>query len=162
MSQAEGGGTLRMNDELRCLLDKIEERLLAEVKRLDDLREEAKLAVRVAQEGVQERMEGFPQQYATKSEQDAIKETAQRLEKDSISREIYEQSMAQLREGVNQKLEKQVFESTLGEWVTWRRQVEQRLNAQSGISQGVTRTFTWAIAALGALGTAVALILAFN
>jgi hypothetical protein len=154
-----------MNPEERFLercLDVLEQRLLAEIKRLDDLRAADMLAIQVAQEGVAERMQGFPQQYATKSEQDAIKETAQRLEKSSIDREIYDHSMAQMRESVHGKLEKQVFESTLAEWVTWRRQVEQRLNAASGVSQGITRTFTWAIAGLGALATAVALILNFN
>jgi hypothetical protein len=152
----------QMSEELRCLIDTLKERMETEIRRLDDLRESDQRAVAVAHEGVRERMEGFPQQYATKSEQDAIKETAQRLEKSSIDREIYDQAMSQMRESVHSKLEKQVFESTLGEWQTWRRQVEQRLNAASGVSQGISRTFTWAATALGALGTATALILYFN
>jgi hypothetical protein len=155
-----------LDEELRCLIESIEKRFVdridAEMRRLEQLRQADALAIEVAQKGVQERMSGFPQQYATKSEQDAIKETAQRLEKDSISREIYDQNHNRLRQDISIKLEKQVFESTLGEWVTWRRQVEQRLNASTGIQQGVTRTFTWAIAGLGALATAVALILNFN
>jgi predicted helicase len=151
-----------MDEEARCYIDKTEERLLAEVQRLDDLRAADQRAVEVAQEGVQERMQGFPQQYATKQEQDAIKETAQRLEASSIDRKVYDQAMSHMREAIHAKLEKQVFESWLAEHTTWRRQVEQRLNAASGISQGISRTFTWAIAALGAVGTAVALILVFN
>ena len=82
------------------------------------------------------RLEGFPQQFATRSEQDAIKDTAQRLEKDSISREIYDANMANMRETLNQKLERQVFESTLQEWVTWRRQVEQRLACEHRSASG--------------------------
>jgi hypothetical protein len=155
-----------LDDELRCLIESIEKRFAdridAEMRRIDQLSEAKDEAVKVAHEGVKERMEGFPQQYATKQEQDAIKETAQRLEKDSISREVYDQRMMQVEQRVSLKLEKQVFDSTLAEWVTWRRQVEQRLNASSGIQQGVTRTFTWAVAGLGALATAVALILNFN
>jgi DNA phosphorothioation-dependent restriction protein DptG len=152
----------RVNDELRCLIDTIKERLEAEIRRLDDLREADKLAVEVAHEGVRERMEGFPQQYATKSEQDAIKETAQRLEKDSIAREIYDNAMAGMQTNVSNKLDKQVFDSTLAEWVTWRRQVEQRLTAASGIQAGVGKTFAWAIAGLGAVATAVAIALALS
>ena len=155
-----------MNEELRCLLDSIEkrfgDRLDAEMRRLFELRAADAEAIRVAHEGVRERMEGFPQQYATKQEQDALKEGAQRLEKDSISREVYDQRMMQVEQRVSLKLEKQVFDSTLNEWVTWRRQVEQRLNASSGIQKGVARTFTWAIAGISALAAAVALILNFN
>jgi len=151
-----------MEDETLRAIDALEKRLEAEVRRLDDLREADMLAIKVAQEGVGERMQGFPQQYATKPEQDAIKAQAQRLEKDSISREIYDQAMGQIRESTNQKLEKQVFESTLAEWVTWRRQVEQRLAAAAGISSGIGKTFTWAIAAVTGLSVAVGLILHFN
>jgi hypothetical protein len=155
-----------MNEEMRCLLiehaRRFDERLDAEMRRLEQLRAADAQAITVAHEGVRERMEGFPQQYATKSEQDAIKETAQRLEKDSVSREIYDQAMNRIRSDVSAKLEKQTFEATLGEWVTWRRQVEQRLSASSGVSQGISRTFAWGLAAVGAMGTAVGLILAFN
>ena len=155
-----------MDDELRCLLDQMEkrfgERIEAEVRRLDSLRQADKLAVEVAHEGVKGRMEGFPQQYATKQDQDAIKEPAQRLEKDSISREVYDQAHNNLRTDVSRKLEQQVFESTLAEWVTWRRQVEQRLAAGSGLQHGVSRTIAWAFAGVAAVAAATSLILNYN
>lgn len=157
---------MAMDDELRCLLEQMEarfgDRIDAEMRRIEQLRESDQLAVRVAYEGVRDRMEGFPQQYATRSEQEGIKDTAQRLEKDSISRELYDAAHNQLRADVSRKLESQVFESTLAEWVTWRRQVEQRLAAGSGLQHGVSRTIAWAFAGVAAIAAATGLVLNYN
>lgn len=152
-----------LNRQDRVLLIDMVYRIVSRAeKRMDDLRVADLRAIEVAHEVLRERMEGFPQLYATKAEQDGIKETAQRLEKDSVSREIYDTNHAALRQEVSRKLEQQVFDATLSEWVTWRRQVEQRLAAQSGVSAGVSRTFYWALAGLGGVATAVAIILSFN
>lgn len=149
-------------DAIYRIVGQLEKRLDAEIKRTDDLRAADLLARSVAYEGVRERMEGFPQQYATKTEQDAIKDTASRLEKDSISREIYDTNHNALRLDVSRKLDAQVFDATLAEWTTWRRQVEQRLAASQGVQTGISRTFYWAVAGVGAVAAAVAIIISFN
>lgn len=155
-----------MDDELRYLVEKIEacikDRIDSEVRRLDDLRAADLLAREVAFEAVRAVMTGFPEEYARRSDLEAIRETAVRLDRESVKREPYDQAHTTLEHRVDTKLTAQIFDTALQEWSTWRDGVNQRLNAQAGISQGIARTFTWAIAGVGALGTVVGLILYFN
>src|SRR5688572_24565325 len=68
------------NGELERLLQAIEskwhDRLSAEVKRIDDLREADLLAREVAFNAVQSVMTGFPEEYARRGDLEAIRETA--------------------------------------------------------------------------------------
>jgi hypothetical protein len=154
------------NGELERLLEAIEtkwsDRLDAEIRRVNDLRQADLLAREVAFSAVQNVMTGFPQEYARRGDLETIRETAVRLDRESVKREPYEQSHGTLEARVDEKLDRQVFVTALTEWTTWRDGVNQRLNAQQGISQGVARTFTWALLGLGGLATAVALILSLN
>ena len=151
-----------LNGELRALIHAVEQRIEAEVRRLDDLRKADLLAREVAFEAVKTVMTGFPEEYARRGDLEAIRETAVRLDRESVKREPYDQAHQNLEQRVDTKLTAQIFETALIEWTTWRTNVNQRLNEQAGASQGIARTFTWAIAATGALGTVVGLILYFN
>jgi transcription initiation factor TFIIIB Brf1 subunit/transcription initiation factor TFIIB len=79
--------------------------MISELKRLDDLREADNQAVRLAHEDLSKRLEGFPQQFATKDEMTNARETVQRLEKDQLSVEVYNTNHKQL-EGVVNKLDR--------------------------------------------------------
>jgi len=149
-------------EKLRCLFETLDGRISSEVRRIDDLRASDLLAREVAFEAVKSVMTGFPEEYARRGDLEAIRETAVRLDRESVKREPYDQAHQTLEQRVDTKLERQVFETALTEWSTWRDGVNQRLNAQAGVSQGIARTFTWAVAAVGALGTVVGLILYFN
>jgi hypothetical protein len=154
------------NDELKCLLEAIEskwsDRLDVEMRRVADLRTADLLAREVAFNAVQNVMTGFPEEYARRGDLEAIRDTAIRLDRESVKREPYDQAHATLEQRVDNKLDRQVFTTALAEWTTWRDGVNQRMNAQQGVSQGISRTFTWAILGLGALAAAVGLILNFN
>lgn len=84
-------------------------------RRADALRAADLEAVRVRHADLSARLEGFPQLFATKSELDSIKDTAQRLEKDSVSREVYDQNQQQLDERVSRitqgKLDASAFDA---------------------------------------------------
>jgi hypothetical protein len=67
-------------------------------KRLDDLRAADKEAIRLAHADLSHRLEGFPQQFATKDELDAMRGVVGRLEKDGVSREIYETNHSALQD----------------------------------------------------------------
>jgi polyhydroxyalkanoate synthesis regulator phasin len=106
-----------MDDEIRALFEGINKRiddllsrndLLRDVghKRMDDLREADKEAVRLAHQDLSHRLEGFPQQFATKEEMKAAAEGVAKLEKDAVTREIYEAQSRALSELV-QKLDKE-------------------------------------------------------
>lgn len=66
------------------------------------------------------RLEGFPQQYATKVEAEAAASAVQRLEKDALPREIYEQRHRLLVDQVNkvdrEKLAESVYISFLEDY----------------------------------------------
>jgi hypothetical protein len=87
-----------LDDEVRCLIEAIE-------KRFDALREADREAVRLRHAELSLRLEGFPQQFATKDEMRAASEALQRLEKDAVTREIYETQSRAMAEMV-QKLDK--------------------------------------------------------
>lgn len=61
-------------------------------RRFDDLRAADRSAVRLAHADLSKRLEGFPQQYATKVEMEQALNSLQRLEKDTMGRELYEQN----------------------------------------------------------------------
>jgi transcription initiation factor TFIIIB Brf1 subunit/transcription initiation factor TFIIB len=82
-----------MDEELRCLIEAIE-------KRFDSLREADREAVKVAHEDLARRLEGFPQQFATKQEATEASRALQRLEKDSLAREVYDSNHKALQEMV--------------------------------------------------------------
>lgn len=150
------------DEEFRCLIENIRDQIRLEVKRIDDLRTADLLARQVAFEAVQSVMTGFPEEYARRGDLEAIRETAVRLDRESVKREPYDQAHAALEQRVDGKLERQIFESTLAEWSGWRDSVNQRLNAQQGVAQGVSRTFTWALLLLGGIATAIGLIVGFR
>ena len=91
-----------MDEELKCLIDALNKRIDDVVDHLMELRNTDNKnydeAIKVAYEGVRDRMEGFPEQYATKPDMDGVKEALQRLEKDAISREIYDTNYKALGE----------------------------------------------------------------
>lgn len=60
-------------------------------RRFDSLRDTDREAVSLAHAELLRRLEGFPQQFATKVEMEEAARGLQRLEKDSMSREMYEQ-----------------------------------------------------------------------
>lgn len=60
-------------------------------KKFDALRATDREAVTLAHELLSARLEGFPQQFATKTEMEEAGRALQRLEKDALSRELYEQ-----------------------------------------------------------------------
>jgi hypothetical protein len=97
-----------VDDELRCYIEAIE-------KRFDALRLADREAVALAHADLSRRLEGFPQQFATKGMQEEASKALQRLEKDSLSREIYEQNHKALADLVlkldREKLPESVFET---------------------------------------------------
>jgi len=99
--------SIKRIDDLRNATNKRIEDLraeLLELRRTDN--ENHAEQVKVAYEGVRDRMQGFPQQYATKPDMDSVKEALGKLEKDAIPREIYEERNTALQELV-QKLDKE-------------------------------------------------------
>lgn len=83
--------------------------------RFDSLREADRTAVELAHSDLSRRLEGFPQQYATKVEAEAAAAAVARLEKDSLSREVYEQRHEALTNAVTKiehdKLNESVFDT---------------------------------------------------
>lgn len=103
------------HDERAWLISEIY-RIVGQVeKRFDDLRNADLLARSVAFDGVQERLEGFPQQFATKIEMEEAGRAVRRLENDALSREMYDQQRQALLQTVStldrDKLAKAVFDT---------------------------------------------------
>jgi hypothetical protein len=101
------------NDDRAHLLE-----LLEQVeKRFESLREADREAVRLAHSDLSRRLEGFPQQFATKTEMEEAARGVQRLEKDSLSREMYDQQHRSLADVVakldRDKMQESVFETFL-------------------------------------------------
>jgi hypothetical protein len=108
-------------------------------------------AIRVARLDVQERMSGFPAEYARKGELEQIRETALRLDKTTMPREAYETAHEALEKGIRDCLTKEVFEATVREWTVWRRSVDDTM------AQRVGAAGTWKqLAAM--IGAATAII----
>lgn len=83
--------------------------------RFDALRDADRTAVELAHSDLSRRLEGFPQQYATKIEAEAAAAAVQRLEKDALPREVYEQRQGALSEVVQklsrEKLDESVYDT---------------------------------------------------
>jgi hypothetical protein len=134
--------------------DALNERILALEKMFLALRAADMEAVRVAREDVKERMAGFPAEYAKKAELEQIRDTAIRLDRNSLSREAYDQQHKQLEEDIETLLSKDVFEATVREWTVWRRNVDNFM-AESAGSAGAFRRIGLVI---GAVATVVTVI----
>lgn len=70
-------------------------------KRFDSLRDTDREAVRLAHNDLSRRLEGFPQQYATKVEMEQAALALRRLENTTLSREVYDQRHQNLSEEVD-------------------------------------------------------------
>ncbi len=89
------------HDERVGLFDAIY-RIVGQVeRRFDSLREADRQAVTLAHGELSKRLEGFPQQYATKVEMEQAAIALRRLENTTLSREIYEQRHLMLSEEVD-------------------------------------------------------------
>jgi len=77
-------------------------------KRFDSLRATDREAVRLAHDDLTRRLEGFPQQYATKVEMEQAALGLRRLESTSLAREVYEQRHEIMAEEVD-NLEKNML-----------------------------------------------------
>lgn len=70
-------------------------------KRFDSLRDTDREAVKLAHDDLSRRLEGFPQQYATKVEMEQAALALRRLENTTLSREVYDQRHQNLSEEVD-------------------------------------------------------------
>jgi chromosome segregation ATPase len=132
---------------------------------VDALRDSDREAVALAHQDLSKRLEGFPQQFATKQEMDGASEALQRLEKDSINREIYDTNQKTL-EALAQKLDRdklshEVFQSFLQSYraeqeaaATERRDVAAALATAAARQKGSSATW-------GQIGATLAGIVAF-
>jgi len=105
-----------LNHEERVSIFDAVYRIVAQVeKRFDSLRATDREAVKLAHEDLSRRLEGFPQQYATKVEMEQAATTLRRLENTMISREVYEQQYQSMDEEINlldrDKLPRSVFDT---------------------------------------------------
>ena len=103
------------HDERVSLFDAVY-RIVGQVeKRFDDLRKTDREAVTLAHAELSKRLEGFPQQYATKVEMEQAALTLRRLENTTLSRDLYEQRHITLTEEVNllgsETLRRSVFDT---------------------------------------------------
>jgi hypothetical protein len=107
--------------------DALAERIAGVEKMLMALRASDLEAIRVARQDVKEQMQGFPAEYARKSELEEIRATALRLDKTALQREQYDTAHEQLEEAVAAKLSIAVFDATVREWTVWRNSVDARI-----------------------------------
>lgn len=70
-------------------------------RRFDALRDTDREAVKLAHDDLARRLEGFPQQYATKVEMEQAALALRRLENSAVSREVYEQRHMVLSEEID-------------------------------------------------------------
>jgi len=94
-----------MDEETKRYLDQLESKW-AELRKADAL------AVELRHADLSQRLEGFPQQFATKEEMKSAAEGVAKLEKDAVTREIYEQQSKALSELVT-KLDKEKLSETV-------------------------------------------------
>jgi hypothetical protein len=111
---SEPGGNRSLDDEqIRFLISRLDQRIDDMHDHLAALRASDQLAVTVAYNGVSERMQGFPQQYATKPEMEAARDALVKLEKDAVPREMYDQQHGTLVDATTklarEKLDEAVF-----------------------------------------------------
>lgn len=95
-------------------------------KRFDSLRETDREARRQADMELSRRLDGFPQLYATKADVGDSTRTIQKLERDSISREMYDQHRAALEDSVHTKLSAAIFQGFVENY-----RIDQERNAAS-------------------------------
>jgi hypothetical protein len=163
-----------MNDGVTSRdIDALRELLFSEVRRLDALRHSDIAAVRLAHTDLSKRLEGFPQQFATKKEVEAAKEIVQRLEKEAVNREIYETNIKGLETSLNgvdrEKLPSSTFQTFVDNYHRERDEasIERRSVAialAAGAAKESGQTATWrqiggVIAAVATLFGLVALII---
>jgi hypothetical protein len=86
-------------------------------KRMEDLRVSDREAVSLAHADLSQRLEGFPQQFATKDEIESIRGVVQRLEKEGVTREIYETNHKALNDLVNRLDREKMPEATFKAFV---------------------------------------------
>jgi hypothetical protein len=125
-------------DALRAMLNKRVDDLRRE---LLQLREADQEAIRVALAGYIERFQGFPQQYATKPDMDAVKSILQELKEGALTREIYDTNHKALQQLLHKLDTEKMSES---EFVAFRdqqiRQREEDAIERRAIAQGLATT----------------------
>ncbi len=105
---------------IRLLAQAADARIDAIERRFDDLRQTDRDAVRLAHQDLSERLKGFPQMFATRDEMVGANEALQRLEKNSVSREVYESRHEVMAELVNrldrEKMPEAVFQAFVDDY----------------------------------------------
>lgn len=80
-------------------------------RRFDALRDADREAFKNANIDLSRRLSGFPELYATKTDMEEAAKTLQRLERDSLTREIYEKEVKMLEDAVSMKLTAGIFQA---------------------------------------------------
>ncbi len=133
------------NDENNDRLIEAIYRIVGQVeKRFDALRETDREAVRLAHQELSLRLEGFPAQFATKSEVEAAATTLRKLETDAISREVYQQNHQAVLQSVGvldrDKLNKTVFDTFLENYrIEIERAASERRDVADVLAQATDR-----------------------
>ena len=107
--------------------DALRERIAGVEKMMLALRSADQEAVRVLAEDVKEKFTGFPAEYARKGDLEAIRDTADRLDKSAMTVKDFESAHESLEMIVREKLSENVFEATRQEWAVWRASVDHRI-----------------------------------
>ena len=106
---------MKQDVEYKDVIEAIYRIVGAVERRFDSLRATDREAVALAHADLSRRLEGFPQQYATKVESESAALAVQRLEKDALPREVYEQNHKIVVDGVTklgqEKLDESVFDT---------------------------------------------------
>ena len=133
------------------------------------LRESDALAVELRHADLSQRLEGFPQQFATKEEMKSAAEGVAKLEKDAVTREIYEQQSKALSELVTkldkEKLTEAVFQTFVENYqrtaendATERRAIAAALAASGERRAGAAGTWKLQASIIGAAVAFVSII----
>jgi hypothetical protein len=156
VTEQEGGPSRLDDEQLRYVLDLMDKRIEDLRRHFSDLRSADQLAVTVAYGGVSERMQGFPAQYATKPDMDGVKDALAKLEKDAVSREIYEERHQALQGLISDldrnKMSQHEFDTFV---VNYRIEIERAAESAraiagalaSGTAQRAGATATWKLQA---------------
>lgn len=153
------------SDEYKDLIAAVYRIIGAEAKRFDDLRHADLEAIRLAHQDLTLRLEGFPQQFATKEEMKAVSEIVQKLDRDTISREVYDQNHQTLVDLVNKlergALERSVFSTFVENYrIEQERASRERADVAGTVASASARSAggvaTWKLlAALVAIGATI-------
>jgi len=139
-------------------------------KKFDALRLADLEAIRLAHADLSKRLEGFPQQFATKQEMDSAAKDLQKLQKEALSREIYDQNHRILTELVNkidrEKLPESVFDTFIDNYrieqdaaATERRAVAGALATQTERRQGASSTWKQIAGVIGTASVVITLVI---